>query len=84
MAILHGYLNLSKIDKSLISTNNKGEKILWVDIYTYDNPDQFGNNACVVTYDARNRKKEYLGNFRPKELHKSEDAGQPGNDDLGF
>lgn len=83
MAILHGYINLSKIDKNLITTNKSGDKILWVDLYTYDNPDQFGNTACLASYDARTRKKAYLANFKPKDLNNQNAEAQKG-DDLGF
>ena len=85
MAILHGYINLGKIDKSLITTNSRGDKILWVDIYTYDKADQYGNTACLATYDSRTKTKAYLANFRPKELKQAADAPlYPDNNDLGF
>lgn len=86
MAILHGYINLSKIDKNLISTNKNGDKILWVDLYTYDTPDNYGNTACLATYEPRTRQKTYLANFRPKELNKasSEAGGGDSSKDLGF
>lgn len=79
MAILHGYINLSKIDKNLISENKNGEKILWVDVYTYDTPDQYGNTACLVSYDPRAKKKTYLANFRTKELHANTTTGESNN-----
>ena len=84
MAILHGYINLSRIDKNLITTNKNGEKILWADLYTYDNPDQYGNTACLATYDARTKKKAYLANFKPKDLNSGASPATQQNDDLGF
>ena len=85
MAILHGYINLSKIDKNLISENKNGDKILWVDVYTYDAPDNYGNTACLATYDPRTRTKTYLANFRPKEVAKKEaNEGGGSDNDLGF
>ena len=84
MAILHGYINLSRIDKNLITTNKNDEKILWVDLYTYDSPDQYGNTACLATYDARTKRKAYLANFRPKDLNSAPASPTQQNDDLGF
>jgi len=85
MAILHGYINLSKIDKNLITTNKSGDKIIWVDVYTYDTPDQFGNTACLAQYDPRTRQKTYLANFRKKELHQENGSqGDEPSNDLGF
>lgn len=85
MAILNGYINLSKIDKNLITENRHGDKIIWVDLYTYDQADQFGNTACVATYDGRTKQKNYIANFRPKELKKSSGfTDEQGTEDLGF
>lgn len=88
MAILHGFINLSKIDKDLIQTNTKGEKILWLDLYTYDSPDQYGNMACLRTYNAKTREKAYIANFRKKDIQshggvQGQTAHQDDND-LGF
>ena len=85
MAILHGCINLSKIDKALITTNKNGEKVLWVDLYTYDKPDQYGNIACLATYDLKSHHREYLANFKPKELKKNEPSSPSSDDEeLGF
>lgn len=89
MAILNGYINLSKIDKELIQTNAKGEKILWLDLYTYDSPDQYGNMACLRTYNSRTREKAYIANFRKKDIQghggaQGGTASHQDDNDLGF
>lgn len=84
MAILHGYINLSKIDKGLITVNKNGEKIIWVDLYTYDTPDKYGNIACLNTYDPNTRTKTYLANFKPKELKKEGPQVSTSPVDIGF
>ena len=66
---LHGMLNLSKIDKSLITTNQRGEKVLWVDILEKKNaPDQYGNTHTVTLYNKDTRTTIYLGDFKPQEF----------------
>lgn len=70
---LRGPLNLSKIDKSLITTNSKGEKVVWVDILENINgePDQYGNTHTIQLYNPATREKIYLGNFKPQEFGSS-------------
>ena len=66
---LHGMLNLSKIDKSLIVTNQKGEKVLWVDIVpNKGGEDQYGNTHTLQIYNKDTRATIYLGNFKPQEF----------------
>jgi len=66
---LRGLLNLSKIDKNLITTNAKGEKCIWIDVVeNYGNqPDQYGNTHAVVLY-SKETGKIYLGNLKPQEF----------------
>ena len=66
---LHGMLNLSKIDKSLITTNTKGDKVLWVDVVpNYGGEDQYGNTHSIQLYNKATRSTIYLGNLRPQEF----------------
>lgn len=62
-------LNLSKIDKSLITTNTKGDKVLWVDVVpNYGGEDQYGNTHSIQLYNKDTRSTIYLGNLRPQEF----------------
>lgn len=62
-------LNLSKIDKSLITTNTKGDKVLWVDVVpNYGGEDQYGNTHSIQLYNKVTRSTIYLGNLRPQEF----------------
>lgn len=66
---LHGLLNLSKIDKNLIVTNAKGEKVVWVDIVpNKGGADQYGNTHAVTIYNGTTRETIYLGNLKPQEF----------------
>lgn len=66
---LHGLLNLSKIDKKLITKNAKGESILWCDILEVLNgPDQYGNTHTLTIYNKETHTTIYLGNFKPQEF----------------
>jgi len=75
---LHGLLNLSKIDKKLITTNAKGEKCIWIDVVeNYGNqPDQYGNTHAVVLY-SKETGKIYLGNLKPQEFGSASQAQAP-------
>lgn len=69
MAILHGMLNLSKIDKKQIVTNKHGDKCIWVDLADiYNAPDQYGNTHYLSMWDPEARQKIYLANLKPKEF----------------
>ena len=61
-------LNLSKIDKNLITTNSKGEKVIWVDIIEKREPDQYGSTHYIALYNKETREKIYLGDFKPQEF----------------
>jgi hypothetical protein len=66
---LHGRINLSKIDKNLITTNSKGEKCIWVDILEKkDGPDDYGNTHTLTLYNKDLKAKIFLGDFRPVEF----------------
>ena len=66
---LHGLLNLSKIDKSMITTNAKGEKVLWVDMVPRKGgADQYGNTHSLQQYNKETRQVIYLGDFKPQEF----------------
>lgn len=78
---LHGMLNLSKIDKNLIQTNAKSEKIIWVDILENTNgPDQYGNTHTITLYNKDTRTTTYLGNFKPQEFGKAQPATDQAKD----
>lgn len=78
---LRGMLNLSKIDKSLITTNQRGEKVLWVDILEKKNaPDQYGNTHTVTLYNKDTRTTIYLGDFKPQEFGNAASAPAPQDD----
>ncbi len=77
---LHGMLNLSKIDKSLITTNSKGEKVIWVDMVPRKNgPDQYGSTHSLQQYNKDTRQIIYLGDFKPQQFGQA--APAPANDD---
>lgn len=66
---LHGMINLSKIDKSLITTNQRGEKVLWVDMVPRRaGADQYGNTHSLQLYNRDTREVIYLGDFKPQEF----------------
>ena len=66
---LHGLINLSKIDKNLITTKSKGEKVLWIDVVpNRDGADQYGNTHAVTLYNKEARQTIYLGNLKPQEF----------------
>ena len=66
---LHGRINLSRIDKDLITANQKGEKFIWVDILEKrDGADQYGNTHTMTLYNKDTRQKIYLGDFKPVEF----------------
>ena len=66
---LHGLINLSKIDKNLIQTNAKGEKVLWIDVVpNRDGADQYGNTHALTIYNKEARQTIYLGNLKPQEF----------------
>jgi hypothetical protein len=89
---LHGLLNLSKIDKSLIVTLKDGSKAIYVDILeNLSGPDQYGNTHTMTTYNKDTRTTTYLGNFKPQEFGKAaapashdEAAQDDGKGDLPF
>ena len=79
---LHGMLNLSKIDKSLITKNQRGESIIWVDILENRNgADQYGNTHTVTLYNKDTRETIYLGNFKPQEFGPQSSAPAADKDD---
>ena len=88
---LHGMLNLSRIPKGLITTNSKGEKVIWIDIFEkYDGqPDQYGNTHSIQVYNKDTREKTYLGNLKQQTFGSSNPApaapaAGEGTDDLPF
>ena len=81
---LHGRLNLSRIDKNLITTDKNGRKCIWVDILEKKEPDQYGNTHTVTLYNKDTRETIYLGDFKPQEFGSSGQApqqSQPADDD---
>ena len=73
---LHGRLNLSRINKELITTNQKGEKCIWVDILEKKTPDEYGNTHTVTLYNKATRETIYLGDFKPQEFGTAAQAPQ--------
>jgi len=66
---LHGLLNLSKIDKSLIFKNRNNESCIWVDVLEKrESPDQYGNTHTITIYNKEARQTIYLGDLRPQEF----------------
>ena len=63
---LHGLINLSKIDKNLITKNQRGESVIWVDVIENRNgADQYGNTHALTIY-GRETGTIYLGNLKPQ------------------
>ena len=90
---LNGMLNLSKIDKGLITTNKNGDKVVYVDIVpNKDGADQYGNTHSIQLYNKEEKKVIYLGNLKPYEFGGkggSREGGRPtqkddNSDDLPF
>ena len=83
---LHGMLNLSRIPKELITTNSKGESVIWVDVLHNDEADKYGNTDVITTYDKNAKKAIYLANLAPQEFQAK--AGKASvdskSDDLPF
>lgn len=66
---LRGPLNLSKIDKSLITTNSKGEKVVWVDILENINgADKYGCTHTIQLWDPAKRERIFLANLKPQQF----------------
>lgn len=78
---LRGMLNLSKIDKNLITTNSRGEKVIWVDIIEKREPDQYGSTHYIALYNKETREKIYLGDFKPQEFGNAASAPAPAPQD---
>lgn len=52
-------LNLSKIDKTRITTSSKGEKFLNINSFIdTDNQDQYGNNGMIVHKVSKEEKQQ--------------------------
>ena len=92
---LHGPIILSRIDKSLITTNAKGEKVCWVDMVPRKGgADQYGNTHSLQLYNKETRQTIYLGDFRPQEFGTAaapqaapashDEAAHDNNDDFPF
>lgn len=72
MRKLHGMLNLTKIPKNLITTNKKGEKVIWIDVLENKNgADTYGNTHTVTVYDKGARQTHYLANLKVQEFGQS-------------
>lgn len=66
---LHGVLNLSRIKKSLITVNSKGEKIIFIDVVPNKNgADQYGNTHALTMFDRDEGRPIYLANLKPEEF----------------
>lgn len=66
---LHGVLNLSRIKKSLITVNSKGEKIIYIDVVPNKNgADQYGNTHALTVFDRDEGRPIYLANLKPEEF----------------
>ena len=78
--LLLGGINLSKIKKEELYTNDKGEKFLNLVIWVNDEKDQYGNIASIQQGLKNKDEKLYIGNL--KEYEKTET--QQESDDLPF
>ena len=66
---LTGMLKLSKIEKYLVQTNEKGEKYIWVDILENINgADQYGCTHTIQLWDPAKRERIFLANLKPKQF----------------
>lgn len=93
---LHGMLNLSKIDKSLIQEredkNGNIQKVLWIDIVPNRNgADEYGNTHSLSIYNKETGQKIYLANLKEVEFGNGAQTAAPvpsaqddGKDDLPF
>ena len=61
---LHGLLNLSKIDKSLIVKNKNGESCIWVDILERKEPGKYGDTHTMTQYNKDTRTTIYLADLK--------------------
>ena len=68
--LLLGGINLSKIKKEELYTNDKGEKFLNLVIWVNDEKDQYGNIASIQQGLKNKDEKLYIGNL--KEYEKTE------------
>ncbi len=63
---LHGYINLSKIPKELITTNRAGDKVLWVDVIERRSAGKYGETHALTCYDRETRETTYLADLTPQ------------------
>lgn len=66
---LHGRLNLSKIKKSLIAIDDKGCRVIYIDVVPNKNgADQYGNTHALTMFDRDEGRPIYLANLKPEEF----------------
>lgn len=71
---LSGKLNLSKIPKELIKTNDKtGEKYIWIDVVERMKPSQYGDTHTLKVW-GKDCGTVYLADLRPQEFGSSAPA----------
>lgn len=75
---------MSRIPRSLIKKNSKGESILWVDVNENLKPSDYGDTHTITCYDKENQRKIYLANLRPEEQNAqpAPQAQAPANNEL--
>lgn len=65
---LVGRINLSKIDKRLITEDKHGNKVLWVDVIPRRTVGTYGETHTITTYDKEKKETIYLADLQPKEF----------------
>lgn len=80
---LTGMLKLSKIEKYLVQTNEKGEKYIWVDILENINgADKYGCTHTIQLWDPAKRERIFLANLKPQQFGPDLSKPAPATDDL--
>ena len=76
---LHGYINLSKIPKELITTNRAGDRVLWIDVIERRSEGKYGETHSITCYDNRTRETTYLSDLTPQNFGGNDNAATGGN-----
>ena len=74
-----GGINLSKVDKSKLNKDDKGNVWLNVALWVNEDPDDYGNHASIQQSTTKEEEKIYLGNLKKyqREQEVAEDTDLP-------
>lgn len=64
---LNGFLRLSKIPKTQVTTTKGGEKGIYITVQELREPSKYGATHALTMWDATEKKAIYLADLKPKE-----------------